>query len=132
MVTTELEGYPDGELRVLIVDDDRRVRQSLAGLIALRDHLAVVGTAGTPERALELAASERPDAILLDLRLPEAEDGIRLLADLLLRRPGVRIVAMSVAPELRDLALRAGADAFVTKSSQSEAIGDALAGLLDH
>ncbi len=119
------------DLRVLIVDDDRRVRQSLAGLIALRERLTVVGTAGTSERALELVGIERPDAVVVDLRLPEVEDGIGLLAELLRLQPQPCVVAMSVSPELRETALAAGACAFVCKSDESEAIGDEILRVLD-
>jgi DNA-binding NarL/FixJ family response regulator len=112
-------------VRVLIVDDDRRVRQSLSGLIALRDGVEVVGTAPDSQRALELVRSASPDTVLLDLRLPHEDDGLGLLA--LLRRdwPGVRVVAMSVQTDLMDAALAAGAVAFVPKGGP-EAIGDAL------
>ena len=128
--TTALDRTSD--LRVLIVDDDRRVRQSLAGLISLRERLTVVGTAGTPERALELAGVEAPDAVVIDLRLPEVEDGIDLLGELLRTNPGICVVAMSVSPDVREIALAAGARAFVSKSDDSEAIGDELLRALTH
>ncbi len=123
--------YRTGDLRVLIVDDDRRVRQSLAGLISLRERMTVVGTAGTPERAIELVELEQPDAIIIDLRVPELEDGIALLAEILDRRPHICVIAMSVSPELRDVALAAGACGFVCKTDDSEAIGNELLRVFD-
>ena len=47
--------------RVLIVDDDRRVRQSLSGLMALRDDIEVVGTAGVLADALRCCDETEPD-----------------------------------------------------------------------
>lgn len=112
-------------VRVLIVDDDRRVRQSLSGLIALRDDVEVVGTAPDSQRALELVRSASPDTVLLDLRLPNEADGLGLLALLHRDWPAVRVVAMSVQTDLMDAALAAGAVAFVPKRGP-EAIGDVL------
>jgi DNA-binding NarL/FixJ family response regulator len=116
-------------VRVLIVDDDRRVRQSLSGLIALRDGLDVVGTAGDREAALTLIRTTELDAVLLDLRLPELEDGFGLLADIHREWPAICIVAMSVQVSLRDAALAAGAVSFVPKGGHPESIGDAIANL---
>jgi DNA-binding NarL/FixJ family response regulator len=116
-------------VRVLIVDDDRRVRQSLSGLMALRDGIEVVGTAGDGESALALCGAAGPDTVLLDLKLPEVSDGLGLLAEVRRRWPAIRIVAMSVQVSLRAAAIAAGAVAFIPKGGQPEAIGDALIGL---
>jgi DNA-binding NarL/FixJ family response regulator len=116
-------------VRVLIVDDDRRVRQSLSGLMALRDGIEIVGTAGDGEAALALCDVADPDTVLLDLKLPEITDGLGLLAELRRRWPAIRIVAMSVQVSLRAAAIAAGAVAFIPKGGQPEAIGDALLNL---
>ncbi len=113
-------------VRVVIVDDDRRVRQSLSGLMSLREGIEVVGTAGDGDAALALVSAAHPDTVLLDLRLPEASDGLGLLAELRQQWPAVRVVAMSVQVSLRSAAMSAGASVFVAKSGQAEAIGDAL------
>jgi DNA-binding NarL/FixJ family response regulator len=113
-------------VRVLIVDDDRRVRQSLSGLMALREGIEIVGTAGDGDAALALCGAAGPDTVLLDLKLPEITDGFGLLAELRRRWPSIRIVAMSVQVSLRASAISAGAAAFIPKGGQPEAIGDAL------
>jgi DNA-binding NarL/FixJ family response regulator len=123
------EPRPSHPIRVLIVDDDRRVRQSLSGLMALRDEIEVVGTAGDGEAALALCHAAAPDTVLLDLRLPETTDGFSLLQELRHRWPRVRVVAMSVQVSLRAAAIAAGAAAFIPKGGQPEAIGDALVAL---
>ena len=119
---------PNHPIRVLIVDDDRRVRQSLSGLMALREGIEVVGTAADRADALAQCSTAEPDTILLDLRLPEATDGFGLLEELRLRWPAVRIVAMSVQVSLRAAAIKAGAAAFVPKGGQAEAIAEAVVG----
>jgi DNA-binding NarL/FixJ family response regulator len=129
-VTHSLDADPESPaappVRVVIVDDDRRVRQSLSGLMALRRGLEVVGTAGDGEAAIALCDATGPDTVLLDLKLPDVTDGLGLLAELRARWPAIRVVAMSVQVSLRAAAMAAGAVAFIPKSGQPEAIGDAL------
>ena len=116
-------------VRILIVDDDRRVRQSLAGLISLREGLSVVGATGDVDRVLELVTSERPDVVLVDLAPSEDPIGVALLRQLSERWPALVLVAMSVCRDGASTALAAGADAFISKDSNHEEIGEALAAL---
>ena len=58
-----------GRARVLIVDDDGRVRRALRALLEAEDGLVVVGEAGTPAEVLALADALQPAVILLDLLL---------------------------------------------------------------
>ena len=106
----------DGPLRVLVVDADDRVRESLAGLLAIGGKVIVVGTAGQPGPALTLALETHPDVVILDPRLPEVDDGIAFMGGLRAIVPGVRILAMSWSETLEDAALRGAADGFVRKT----------------
>jgi DNA-binding NarL/FixJ family response regulator len=106
----------DGPLRVLVVDADDRVRESLAGLLAIGGRVIVVGTAGQPGPALTLALDLHPDVVILDPRLPEVDNGIAFMAGLRAIVPGVRILAMSWSETLEDAALRGAADGFVRKT----------------
>ena len=72
--------------KILIVDDDAALRQSLAEQLALNEEFATV-ECGTAARALEVAGGENFDAILLDVGLPDM-DGRELCR--LMRRAGVR------------------------------------------
>src|SRR3712207_587758 len=69
----------DGPLRVLIVDDDVRVRRALRELIESSPDLTVVATAASSRRALLEDAEHNPDVVILDLLLPQAEDGLHAL-----------------------------------------------------
>jgi CheY-like chemotaxis protein len=90
-------------LRLLVVDADRRVRSSLAGLLDLAEHVEVVGSAGHARAALDACESRRPDAVVIDPRLPELLDGVAFIRRLRAEQPRVRIVAIAWAPGLAAL-----------------------------
>jgi hypothetical protein len=66
-------------LRVLVVDDDVRVRRGLRGLIECAPDLMVVGEAGSACGARRLDLELDPDVVVLDLLLPQASDGMDVL-----------------------------------------------------
>ena len=78
--------------RVVIVDADRRVRQSLGDLLGVHGEVRVVGRAGDVRAALELVERERPDAVLIDPRLPDIDAGRALIAGMARAWPSMRIV----------------------------------------
>jgi two-component system KDP operon response regulator KdpE len=99
--------------RVLVVDDETQIRRTVG--INLRAHGFEVDLAGTGEEALDLAARNHPDAVLVDLGLPgiggiEVIEGIRGWSR-------VPIIVLSVRDTEADkvAALDAGADDYVTK-----------------
>jgi two-component system KDP operon response regulator KdpE len=99
--------------RVLVVDDEPQIRRTVG--INLQAHGFDVDMAGTGEEALDLAARQRPDAVLVDLGLPglggiEVIEGIRGWSH-------VPIIVLSVRDTEADkvAALDAGADDYVTK-----------------
>ena len=101
--------------RILIVDDDGTLRQSLAEQLELNEEFDCI-ECGTAARALEMVGSNRFDTIVLDVGLPDM-DGRELCR--LLRRAGVQvpIVMLTGADGEFDtvLGLEAGADDYVTK-----------------
>jgi chemotaxis response regulator CheB len=94
------EAVPDDprkarKLRVLIVDDDARVRRALRCLIDCSPDLTVVGEAGSTRSATRLDLELRPDVVVLDLLLPQAPEGMEVLRELRGRdRPVVAISRM--------------------------------------
>jgi DNA-binding NarL/FixJ family response regulator len=125
----EPERPPDGRLRVLVVDADDRVRESLAGLLAIGDRVAVVGSAGFPGAALEVADRTHPDVVIIDPRLPDVDAGTALIQELHRRIPGTRILAMSWSEDLEHHGIDCGADGFVRKTFRpAELIASIVAG----
>ena len=101
--------------RILIVDDDSALRQSLTEQLELNEEFVTVGCE-TAARALEIAKHERLDAILLDVGLPDM-DGRELCRRLRDAAVQVPIVMLTGADSDADtiLGLDAGADDYVTK-----------------
>jgi DNA-binding NarL/FixJ family response regulator len=105
-----------GPLRVVVVDADERVRESLAGLLCIGDQLCVVGSAGGTGPALDIVLATRPDIVVLDPRLPEPEAGLTFIRRLRAAAPGVRILVMSGTDPLEQADLVRSADGFVRKT----------------
>lgn len=89
--------------RVVIIDADRRVQQSLRGVLALAGEVEVVGTAGDVRDALELIDQQRPDAVILDPRLPDVDAGAALVRSIRQAWPAIRVVATGWATETLDV-----------------------------
>jgi DNA-binding NarL/FixJ family response regulator len=117
--------YGAASLRVLIADDRARTRRALRALLAAHPGFDVVGEAADGEQAVTAVERLRPDLVVLDVRMPHL-DGIAATARIKGRWPGVRVVAHSLAVELRAAALAAGADAFVPKGAPTDELLAAL------
>src|SRR3954449_365339 len=83
---------PTSPLRILVVDADRRVRDSLRELIRCEVGLETVAAVGTADEAREAAAAAEPDVIVIDPRLPEVEAGIALIDELRSEHPSTRLL----------------------------------------
>jgi DNA-binding NarL/FixJ family response regulator len=113
---SQLGPRDDGPLRVLVVDADDRIRESLIGLLAISGQCMVVASAGQVATAIDLAIDHQPDVVIVDPRLPEVDGGIALIAHLRAQLPSIRILAMSWSDSLESAVLESGADGFVRKT----------------
>ena len=98
--------------KVLVVDDDAAIRRLLRNTLARAEY--AVAEAGTARDALRLMPIERPDAVLLDLGLPD-RDGLGVIPLLRTGEAVVLVVSAREAVEEKVSALDLGADDFVTK-----------------
>ena len=108
-------------IRLLVVDDEARVRQGLRMRLALEPDLEVVGEAADSETALHLALLLRPDVVVIDLLMP-GMDGLQAIRLLRTTLPASRVLAFSIRDELstRRETAAAGAAAFVAKQDGPE------------
>jgi DNA-binding NtrC family response regulator len=116
---------------LLVADDDARVRTAIGQTIALETDLVMVAAAGSATAALALTTSTGPSVALVDVLLPDATAGLALVRSLS-QRQDCAVVAMSVRGGLRQAALAAGAVAFIEKSSDIDAMLDAVRAAAPH
>jgi EAL domain-containing protein (putative c-di-GMP-specific phosphodiesterase class I)/CheY-like chemotaxis protein len=110
-------------IRVLVVDDEDSVVDVLRALIGSDPSLEFAGAASDAERGIELALRERPDVVLMDVRMPGG-GGVRAVREITRRCPPTKVVALS-AHEDADTKIRmigAGAGAYVPKSGSTDEI----------
>jgi len=117
----------NGTVRVLLADDQRLVRESLATMLGLLDGIELAGTAANGEEAIDLVAELRPDVVLMDLRMPRL-DGIEATRRLRERDPEARVIALTTYADDESVlgALRAGARGYLTKDAGAEDIRSAI------
>ncbi|SEG46451.1 two-component system, OmpR family, response regulator [Actinacidiphila yanglinensis] len=121
---------PDGSpVRVLVVDDEAPLADLLS--MALRYEGWQVRTEGDGASALRSARENRPDAVVLDVMLPDM-DGLEVLARLRRQTPDVPVLFLTAkdAVEDRIAGLTAGGDDYVTKPFSLEEVVARLRGLL--
>jgi DNA-binding NarL/FixJ family response regulator len=116
--------------RLLIADDRARTRRALTAVLATCAAFELVGEAVDGEEALAAAERLQPDIVIIDVRMPRV-DGITATMQIKRRWPWIRVVAHSLAEELRADALAAGADAFVLKGAPMQELLDALGDHVD-
>ena len=110
-------------IRVLLADDQKLIRAGFRVLVEAAGDIEVVGEAVNGEQAVALARAERPDVILMDIRMPEV-DGLeatrRIAADGELAAVKVVILTTFETDEYVYQALRAGAGGFLVKDAEPE------------
>jgi DNA-binding NarL/FixJ family response regulator len=114
-------------LRVVVADDQRVVREGLTLMLGLIDGIEPVGAAADGEEALAMVAAERPDVVLMDLRMPRL-DGIEATRRLAETHPHVGVVALTTYADDETVvqALQAGARGYLTKDAGAEQIRSAV------
>ncbi len=115
-------------IRVAVVDDQALVRRGFAMVLDHQDDIEVVAEAGNGLEAIELTRRERPDVVLMDIRMPEM-DGLTATAAILNEAdwPLKVIILTTFDPdEYVYKALQAGASGFVLKDIPPEDLAPAI------
>jgi len=116
-----------GKIKVLIVDDQESVRQSLLTILQLVDDLEVVGEAENGTEAVEQTKRLGPDVVLMDMKMApsdglSAAKGIKEHSESV----GVVLITMHGSEIAREQAVEAGVDAFVEKGIAMEDLIDKI------
>jgi len=114
-------------VKVLVVEDVPELSRLLEITFELDGRFVPIGTATSGGAALDLAARERPDAVVLDLAI-NGVDGIGILPALRALIPSARIIVFTGHDDrgMRDRAMQAGASAWVLKGGDLNDLLDQL------
>jgi DNA-binding NarL/FixJ family response regulator len=114
-------------VRVLVVDDQRLMRDGIASLLEMQDAIEVVGTASNGQEALEKAVSLHPDVILMDVRMP-VMDGVVATGQVLRQLPSCRILMLTTFDDEEYViaALLAGASGYLLKDLPAPDLASAV------
>ena len=115
-------------IRVVVVDDQEIVRAGFAALLETQEDVTVAGTAADGEEAVRLCRAERPDVVLMDIRMPTL-DGIEATRQLAEDGAVTARVIMLTTFDLDEYvydALGAGASGFLLKDVTAETLFEAV------
>lgn len=114
-------------IRVIVADDQASVREGLVVLLDLLPDIEVVAAASDGQEAIDLCGQHQPDAILLDLHMPEV-DGIQATRYISEHYPEVAIVVLTTYADDGSVlaALKAGARSYLTKDADRVDIAHTL------
>lgn len=103
-------------IRVVLVDDQTLVRQGIRALLALAGDIAIVGEAADGDEAIATIRRERPDVVLLDVRMPQ-RSGVDVLRALKAEGDAPRAILLTTFDDDEALleGMRAGARGFLLK-----------------
>jgi DNA-binding NarL/FixJ family response regulator len=108
-------------IRVAIADDQQLIRGGFRSLLESEADIEVVGEAGTGVEAVALVTAQRPDVVLMDIRMPDG-DGLwateQIAADAALAGTHIVIVTTFELDEYVGQAIRAGASGFLVKDTE--------------
>jgi two-component system, NarL family, response regulator LiaR len=117
-------------VKVLIVDDDFLVAKSLKVLLSAEPDIEIVGTASDGAHAIAACEKEKPDAVLMDIRM-SGLDGIEATRQIRERWPGIHVMILTTFEDDENVrrALQAGAEGYLLKSAPIAGMAEKLRAL---
>lgn len=105
-------------IRIVLADDHTVMRSGLRLLLERQQNLQVVGEAADGKQAVEVAATEKPDVVVMDIAMPHL-NGVEAARQIVLRSPQTAIVILSMHSDESYVirSLKAGARAYLLKDS---------------
>ncbi len=117
----------DMNIRILLADDHKLIRDGLRALIAGEKDMSVVAEAGDGRKAIELASVHTPDIVVMDINMPGL-NGIDATKSILKINPGIKVIALSVHSTNRFVKemLKAGVSGYLVKHCAYEELATAI------
>jgi len=114
-------------INVMLIDDHNIVRMGLRMAFQLTSDLTVLAEAENRKQALSRLKTEKPDVILLDIRMPDGT-GIELLKLLRADYPSINVIMLTMSDTEEDIyqAYRLGASGYIMKNAQPDSIIEAI------
>lgn len=115
------------KLRVLLVDDNLLILESLRKILEAAPDIEVVGVVANGAKVLEAVGKARPDVVCMDINMPGLS-GIEATRQLLAVHPKMKVIGLSVHTSMASVVvmLNAGAMGFVTKSDTGSELLQAI------
>lgn len=114
-------------MKILIVDDDALIRDGLKVILELEDEFSVIGTANNGQEAFAMCQKERPDLILMDIRMPVLDGvlGTRLIKN---HFQDIKVVILTTFKDDEYIkeALKSGAEGYILKNQPADSIIESL------
>ena len=114
-------------MKVLIVDDDSLIRESLSLILTCEDDITVCGLAEDGVNALKICQTTQPDVVLMDIRMPNM-DGVAATRLIKKEYPHIRIMMLTTFDDKSNIqqALTAGAEGYLLKTDDLSDIANKL------
>jgi two-component system invasion response regulator UvrY len=114
-------------IKVIVVDDHELIRSGIKALLSDLPNIEVIATAGSGEEAILLAKQQKPNVILMDVRMPGI-GGIAATQKIVAAHPDIKIIALTSCTEepFPTNLLKAGAHGYLTKGATVEKMAQAI------
>jgi len=128
----DTDARADKKIRVLVVDDHSGVRTGIKNLLQSAKDMVIVGEGGNGAEAIELAATRKPDILLLDIELPD-QRGDAVMRHIHNTQPDMKVLAVSSYSD-RDYILgmlENGAAGYITKDEAPSMLVEAIRSIIN-
>lgn len=118
----------EDKIRILVVDDQRMIREGLKVLLDPEPDLEVVGTAADGQSAIEQVAALQPDIVLIDMEMPEGMDGVATTQRICQQFEDIKVLVLSSYDndEYITQSLDAGAKGYILKGTPAPELREAI------
>jgi DNA-binding NarL/FixJ family response regulator len=119
-------------MKVIICDDQVIVREGLEMLLKLEPDIQIVGTAGDGVEVIELAEKEKPDLILMDLKMPIV-NGVEATRQIRAKHPEIKVLVLTTFDDDEWVAdaVQAGASGYLLKDTPRDELVKAIRGTVE-